>query len=78
MGSNGVSFQLDSGASYTAIGENMCWCETAQETYAYDDWMGKLAAAGGNYIRLWSDLGGASTFVVEPTVLGFYDQVLAC
>jgi hypothetical protein len=45
-------FELDSGHPYLAIGENMCWPDRGG-TYDYDTWMGKLAAHGGNYIRLW-------------------------
>jgi hypothetical protein len=46
------NFELDSGHPYLAIGENMCWPDRGG-TYDYDNWMGKLAAHGGNYIRLW-------------------------
>ena len=45
-------FEFDSGEPYFAIGENMCW-PGAGGTYDYDLWMPKLAANGGNYIRLW-------------------------
>ncbi len=45
-------FQCDSGASYFAIGENMCWPGRGG-TYDYDLWLNKLADAGGNYPRLW-------------------------
>jgi len=44
--------QLDSGAPYFAIGQNMRWPGPAG-TYDYDAWMGALAEHGGNYIRLW-------------------------
>ena len=45
-------FELDSGHPYLGIGENMCWPDRGG-TYDYDTWMGKLAAHGGNYVRLW-------------------------
>ena len=47
-------FQFDSGASYFALGENICW-PNEPGTYAYDLWLNKLADAGGNYTRLWLD-----------------------
>jgi len=45
-------FQRDSGGSYFPIGENMCW-PAKGGSYDYDLWMSKLAASGGNYLRLW-------------------------
>jgi hypothetical protein len=45
-------FQYDSGTSYFAIGENVCWPGRGG-TYDYDLWLNKLADAGGNYTRLW-------------------------
>jgi hypothetical protein len=47
-------FQYDSGASYFAVGENLCW-PNEPGTYAYDTWLNRLADAGGNYTRLWLD-----------------------
>lgn len=37
---------------FFAIGENMGWADT-RGTFAFDDWMEKLAAAGGTYLRVW-------------------------
>jgi len=42
----------EDGTSYFAVGENMAWYD-GRGTYAYDDWMGRLAGQGANYIRLW-------------------------
>ncbi|MFA6035050.1 MAG: DUF5060 domain-containing protein [Myxococcota bacterium] len=44
--------RFDDGASFTAVGENLCWYD-GRGTYAYDDWLAKLKARGVNYIRLW-------------------------
>ncbi len=43
---------LDDGTPYLAVGENMAWYD-GRGTFAYDDWMEKLAGVGGNYIRVW-------------------------
>jgi len=42
----------DDGTSYWAIGENLSWYD-GRGTFAYDDWLAKLAAQGCNYARLW-------------------------
>jgi hypothetical protein len=44
--------RFDDGTPYLAIGENLCWYD-GRGTFAYDDWLEKLAAQGVNYIRLW-------------------------
>ena len=44
--------QFDTGDPYFAVGENMCWGGDRQ-THDYDEWLPALAAAGGNYIRIW-------------------------
>lgn len=44
--------RYDDGTGYFAIGENLCWYD-GRGTYAYDDWLEKLAARGVTYIRLW-------------------------
>ncbi|NIM06634.1 MAG: DUF5060 domain-containing protein [Armatimonadetes bacterium] len=76
-------FQFDSGASYFAIGENMCW-PSAGGTYDYDKWMPKLVAHGGNYIRLWLinewsklSLEHLSLSPGDGNGLGRYDQQAA-
>ncbi len=44
--------EFDDGSSYWAIGENLSWYD-GRGTFAYDDWLAKLAAQGCNYARLW-------------------------
>eukprot|EP00762_Andalucia_godoyi_P000444 ANDGO_03246.mRNA.1 hypothetical protein len=65
-------FQLDNGDSLFLIGENMAW-PSGKGTYDYDDWLKKLGAAGGNYIRVWS--GPFDVFSLETvhTGLKHYD-----
>jgi len=46
-------FQFDSGRPYFALGENMCWPSGATPLADYERWFTHLAAAGGNYARLW-------------------------
>ena len=42
----------DDGSPYFAVGENLAWYDK-RGTYAYDSWLGQLAAQGANYARLW-------------------------
>lgn len=42
----------DDGSPYFAIGENLGWYD-ARGTFAYEQWLGELATAGGNFARLW-------------------------
>jgi hypothetical protein len=42
----------DDGTPWVGIGENLCWYD-GRGTFAYDDWIPKLAAQGVNFIRLW-------------------------
>lgn len=42
----------DDGTPWIGIGENVCWYD-GRGTFAYDDWIAKLAAQGVNFIRLW-------------------------
>lgn len=44
--------EFDDGTPYFAVGENMCWYD-GRGTFAYDEWIARLAEQGGNYIRLW-------------------------
>lgn len=41
--------RFDSGKSYFAIGENMCWGSLEN----YERWLKELGDSGGNYIRVW-------------------------
>jgi hypothetical protein len=72
-------FQLDSGAPYFAIGENVGW-PIHGITYDYDLWFNKLADNGGNYARLWlvnnwNALGLEKSSAASPEDgLGRYDQ----
>jgi hypothetical protein len=49
---DGRYLRWDDGTPYVAIGENLAWYD-GRGTFAYDDWMAKLAARGVNYVRLW-------------------------
>jgi hypothetical protein len=42
----------DDGSPYFAVGENLSWSDP-RGTYAYESWLGRLAAQGANYARLW-------------------------
>jgi hypothetical protein len=44
--------RFDDGTPYFAVGENLAWYD-GRGTFAYDDWLAKLAAQGVNYVRLW-------------------------
>jgi hypothetical protein len=76
-------FEYESGASYFAVGENMCW-PIYEGTEDYDEWLPKLASHGGNYIRLALD-GDWNLLALEhlplwdgdETWVGRYDQVAA-
>lgn len=71
---------FDDGTPYVAVGENVAWAD-ARGTYAYDDWLGKLAAQRSSYARVWMAAWG---FGLEWEKLGRYrldrawalDQVL--
>ncbi|MBA3974607.1 MAG: hypothetical protein C0504_10370 [Candidatus Solibacter sp.] len=45
----------ESGRPFFAIGENLCMYEKREGTYYFDRTLGKLAANGGNYVRLWQE-----------------------
>ena len=86
---------LEDGAGHTffPIGENLCMYERKEGTYYFDRLIGKLAAAGANYARLWQEYyvpndlskpsapgdGGFTGFPLETTVtgLGGYDLASA-
>jgi hypothetical protein len=42
----------DDGTPYFAVGENLSWYD-ARGTYAYDDWLDRLAHEGVTWIRVW-------------------------
>jgi hypothetical protein len=46
-------FAFDSGRSYFAVGENLCWCGSPTPLADYDLWLKRLGAGGGNWARLW-------------------------
>ncbi len=49
-------FQTDNGLNWFAVGFNACWGEFYDQKrgiFAYPEWFGKLAQAGGNYSRIW-------------------------
>jgi hypothetical protein len=43
---------FDDGTPFFPVGENLAWADH-RGTFAYEDWMAKLAASGASYIRLW-------------------------
>ena len=43
---------FDDGTPFVPIGENLAWYD-GRGTFAYEDWMAKLAASGATYVRLW-------------------------
>ena len=79
VGANGQFFTLDDANAFWLVGENMAWAGVwpyfpgssqysngTGGTYAYDRWLPKLAAAGGNFIRLWI----GPSLVRQPEWLG--------
>jgi hypothetical protein len=46
-------FVLNDGKPFFAVGENMCW-SGKRGTFDYEDWLGALSRAGGNWVRLWT------------------------
>lgn len=44
--------EYDDGTPFWAVGENLAWYD-GRGTFAYDDWLAKLAAQGCNFVRLW-------------------------
>ncbi|MCZ6782904.1 MAG: cellulase family glycosylhydrolase, partial [Proteobacteria bacterium] len=44
--------EFDDDSPYFAVGENLSWYD-GRGTFAYDDWLAKLADRGVNYVRLW-------------------------
>ncbi len=64
-------FQFDSGQSYFMVGLNVGW-PGRRGLADYEDWFGKLHAAGGNFARVW--LAAPNRMVeTKDTGLGRYD-----
>ena len=49
---SGRYFQYDSGRPFFPLGQNLAWAKGGG-TFDYDRWLEHLAAAGGNYARIW-------------------------
>lgn len=45
----------DSGHAFFPIGQNLCMYQKHEGTYYFDRLLTHLAAAGGNYVRLWQE-----------------------
>lgn len=52
LSAGGRFFETADGRALPLIGANICW-HGNRGTYDYDDWFAALAAAGGNFARLW-------------------------
>jgi hypothetical protein len=63
-------FELDSGKPYIPIGLNLI-APPKGDMAVMDEWFGKLAAQGGNYVRIWL---GSPYFDVEHATSGVYDE----
>jgi hypothetical protein len=46
-------FEFDDARPYFANGCNICWAHHGAGSADYEDWFSQLAAAGGNYARVW-------------------------
>ena len=68
-------FQFDNGDPYFLIGLNIAWGER-RSFDSYKRWIPKLAAAGGNFARIWMSDPSVMTETREAG-LGRYDQA-AC
>lgn len=67
--------RFDDGAPYFAVGENLAWYDQ-RGTFAYDDWLSKLAAQGVNYVRLWMPSWAFGLEWTDPNTLGNYAERL--
>ncbi len=63
-------FELDDGRPYIPIGMNLI-APPKGDMAVMDEWFGKLAAQGGNYVRIWL---GSPYFDVEHAKSGEYDE----
>jgi hypothetical protein len=52
---NPASLEEGAGRVFFPIGQNLCMYERKEGTYYFDRLLAKLAAAGGNYVRLWQE-----------------------
>ncbi len=63
-------FELDNGKPYIPIGLNLI-APPKDDITVMDEWFGKLASQGGNYVRIWL---GSPYFDVEHARSGLYDE----
>ena len=63
-------FELDSGQPYLPIGLNLI-APPKGDPAQMDEWFGRLAAQGGNYVRVWL---GSPFYDVEHARSGEYDE----
>ena len=49
---NPYYFQYDDGAPFFVVGENIATL-SGRGTFAADEWYGRLAGVGGNFVRIW-------------------------
>jgi hypothetical protein len=52
---NPAYLEHSNGQPFFAIGQNLCMYEKREGTYYFERLLGKLAANGGNYVRLWQE-----------------------
>lgn len=52
---NPAYLEDQAGRWFFPIGQNLCMSQRQEGTFYYDRVLGKLAAAGGNYVRLWQE-----------------------
>ncbi len=64
--------KFDDGKPYFAIGENIGWYGS-NTIFDYQEWMNKLAANGGNWMRVWM-CSWAFAIEWKDTGLGNYDK----
>jgi hypothetical protein len=75
---NSRYFAYDNGENYFPLGEGMGWPGSGG-TYQYDTWVSLLAAAGGNYIRVWNapwhtEVEWAYSYPSSPVLPGNYSS----
>ncbi len=66
-------FELDDGRPYIPIGLNLI-APPKGDPALMDEWFGRLAAQGGNYVRVWL---GSAYYDVEHATSGAYDEAKA-
>ena len=76
-------FRFDSGKSYFMVGLNLGWPDAGGRAERYEPWFRDLAAAGGNFARVWmcdprlmleTPQSGAGRY--DQANAAFYDEVL--